>query len=143
MSTHRYVTARQGFPRKLVALRQSRISFGFGQNTVLSDQAKRFTANTNHYLTDNQKLSINWQCVCKKMGKVIRQFLYQKTPTKHRCFMRYLVFDYIGKKRRYLAGVPLPTFLLTHRVRSSTFSTSNIFSLLLYVNNSTIKRFCK
>ena len=34
--------------------------------------------------------------------------------------------------KRYLAGVPLPAFLLTQRVRSSTISTSNTPYCLVY-----------
>lgn len=34
------------------------------------------------------------------------------------------------KNGRYLAGVPSPAFLLTSRVRSSTFSTSNTFRFM-------------
>ena len=37
----------------------------------------------------------------------------------------------IYMKRRYLAGVPFPAFLLTRWVRSSTISTSNIFLFIV------------
>ena len=43
-------------------------------------------------------------------------------------------------KRRYLVGVPLPTFLLAHRVRSSTISTSNIF---LFIIRTLYNVYCK
>lgn len=42
-------------------------------------------------------------------------------------FRRYIHrrdIDALFRKENILAGVPLPAFLLTHRVRSSTISTS-------------------
>jgi len=64
-----------------------------------------------------------------------------KTIKKRADSISLLSFNNITKAKKLKVGVPLPTFLLTQRVRSSTISTSIIFWQMLFYLMSVYKNY--